>query len=263
MRIALISLNPEYNNSVNNMQACRRLLDSINEEKVDICIFPENTLTGFCFTSAHEIAEDLEKNRIIEFFSSLARNNSTFIIFGTFAYDRNRVNVRNSAFALNRNGEIIGRYDKLHVFSPGGESKYVTQGDSLCFFEVHGINLGLVICYDLRFPELYHALSKNCSVIVNIANWPSTRSDHWLSLLKARAIEQQIFTVGVNRSGSDSDGVLFMGDSVVFDPYGKKSSPKVVKGEVQIFELDIDQVRNIQRRFDMKSDHRFKVIFQK
>ncbi len=262
MRIALISLDPDWENPRQNMEKCKRVLESIHHKEVEICIFPETTLTGFCFSSAAKMGVDGQLDSTTEFFSTLARKYNCMMIFGTFVLDSSGKVVRNSAIALDRFGKIIGTYDKLHLFSPGGEHEYITSGDSICIVEEQGVRLGLTICYDLRFPELYKVLSRNCSLVINIANWPSARNAHWISLLKARAIENQIFAIGVNRSGRDAQGVFFEGDSILFDPVGERIRPNFVQGELQIVDLEMDRVEFARRQFDMKSDHRFKLIVE-
>jgi predicted amidohydrolase len=224
--------------------------------RVDLCVFPETTLTGFSFP--HDDLIELKENSLaLDFFSSEAKRRSISIIFGLFLNDRNRN--YNSAIIFSRGGELISRYDKIHLFSPGGESKYNIAGNSLSIGTLEGVTIGLTICYDLRFPELFTSLALTSKVIVNIANWPSKRESHWLNLLKSRSIENQIFIIGVNRSGHDATGEFFAGNSLIYDPWGEEVTPEVSDGIVSVFSIDIDQVEKIRGFFPVGQDRRFKI----
>ena len=117
----------------------------------------------------------------------------------------------------------------------------------------------MTICYDLRFPELFTSLALTSKLIVNIANWPLKRESHWLNLLKSRAIENQVFIIGVNRSGHDSTGESFAGKSLIYDPWGEEVVPESSDGIVSVFTVDIDQVEKIRSFFPISQDRRFKI----
>ena len=127
MRIALVSFEPEQGDISSNLEKCIDLLDKIQEMQIDLCVFPETTLTGFSFPN-DELVELRENSLALDFFSSEARRRSISIIFGLFLNDENKT--YNSAFAFSKSGELILRYDKIHLFSPGGESKYNVAGNS-------------------------------------------------------------------------------------------------------------------------------------
>jgi omega-amidase len=97
---------------------------------------------------------------------------------------------------------VIGRYAKIHTFSYAEEDRYYGRGTEIASCKITTKKLGLTICYDLRYPELFTCLSKDCSAIVNIANWPAERIEHWTALLRARAIENQLFIFGVKQTGN-------------------------------------------------------------
>jgi omega-amidase len=256
MRIALISFEPEQSDIRMNLEKCRDLLNRIQEMQVDLCVFPETTLTGFSFPNG-DLVELRENSLALDFFSSEAKRRSISIIFGLFLNDQNRI--YNSAFAFSKSGELMIRYDKIHLFSPGGESKYNVAGNSISTGKLEEVRFGLTICYDLRFPELFTSLALTSKVIVNIANWPSKRESHWSNLLKSRAIENQVFIIGVNRSGHDSTGEFFAGNSLIYDPWGEEIVPELSEETVSVFSIDVDQVEKIRSFFPVSQDRRFKI----
>ncbi len=112
--------------------------------------------------------------------------------------------VRNQSVVFSPEGTLKSRYTKIQGFSPGGESDAYAPGDDIVMFAWQGFNVAHFICYDLRFPELFRAASRlGADAFTVIASWPNMRHEHWTHLLKARAIENQAYVVGVNRCGSD------------------------------------------------------------
>ena len=126
-------------------------------------------------------SEDYNCSETLSFFQNLAIKYQIWIIFGAIVSIDNTY--ENRLFVLNKNGEVIADYAKIHPFSYSGEDKIFQAGENLGIAIINQINFGLSICYDLRFPELYQILSQKASVIVNIANWPAKRLDHWKTLV--------------------------------------------------------------------------------
>ena len=147
------------------------------------------------------------KNKKTLFFSQLEESKNKFY---------------NTAYCINEKGKVAASYRKIHLFSFGGETKVFSAGHKPVTFKTEVAKMGMVVCYDIRFPELIrHLTHKGMQILVVGAQWPIERIDHWLTLLKARAIENQIYVVGVNRLGKKENQV-FSGHSVVFDPWGNK-----------------------------------------
>ena len=118
-------------------------------------------------------------------------------------------------------GREVARYTKLHPFSPAGESLHYLPGDAVLLADVHHTKVSPFICYDLRFPEAFRrAIRLGAELLVVIANWPDARADHWTTLLKARAIENQAYVLGVNRCGRDP-WLSYPGRSALFGPKGE------------------------------------------
>ena len=135
-------------------------------------------------------------------------------------------------------------YRKIHPFSFANEEKYFSAGNDIVATNIGDVKIGLTVCYDLRFPELYRLYAKEkVDIIIDIANWPSVRVEHWKHLLKARAIENQCFIVGVNRVGVDGKSNEYNGCSGVFNPMGKEivlveNDEKIIQSEIDIAEVN-------------------------
>lgn len=118
------------------------------------------------------------------------------------------------------------------------------------------MTIGLTICYDLRFPELYSALGKQCDLIINIANWPARRIDHWHALLKARTIENQIYIVGVNRISKDGKGLEYVKSSQVVNPNGELLNPDMSEDVVDIVDIDPEYVGQFKKILSTTQDRK-------
>jgi predicted amidohydrolase len=214
-----------------------KILDRLFEGKAvdtDLLIFPEMTLTGFTM-HADKFAEEIDGISTL-YFMNLAQRLKTHLFAGIIEKDGD--NIYNSLVHFDNNGIITARYRKVHPFSYANEEKAYTAGDTLVITKTDYARIGLSICYDLRFPELYRIYGKERSgIMINIANWPVPRIDQWVSLLKARAIENQCFMIGVNRTGSDPKN-NYNGLSGVIDPAGKEIL--LVENEEGIFTVSVD-----------------------
>ena len=146
------------------------------------------------------------------------------------------------------------RYRKIHPFSFGGEDKHFRAGDAFTQVEVVGLRLSLFVCYDLRFADEFWALATGTDLYVVPANWPVSRREHWMTLLRARAIENQAYVAGVNRVG-DGGGLSYAGDSRIIDPLGNET---VAGAGVSVTCADVDPsvVADVRGRFPFLQDRR-------
>ena len=217
MKIGLVQYNPVWENKTKNRERLISILEKeLNDEK--LLIFPEMTLTGFSMKSK-KFAESLN-GESFNFFAEISVKYNTHILAGLIEKKDNTY--YNSLLHVNPEGKLINVYRKIHPFSYSTEDKHYTRGTKTITTKVDDWNVGLSICYDLRFPELYRQYGKTKSeLIVVIANWPDTRIEHWRTLLKARAIENQCYVAGVNRVGKDLK-LYYNGYSSVFDPMGNE-----------------------------------------
>ena len=257
MKIALVSLNQVWEDKNSNLKLCKKYIQNTSSQKIDLIIFPEMTLTGFS-NNIDLISEKFKNSETIKNFSNLAKNYNISIIFGIVIEDNEKA--LNKSIFMDNLGNILADYSKIHPFSFSGEDKYFNAGNKLSIVEFKNFKIGLTICYDLRFPEIYSSLSKECDLILNIANWPSKRVDHWDTLLKARAIENQIFMVGVNRTGIDENNLEYIESSNIFNANGEELEFEKYE-DMKIYDVDLNFTKEFKDKFNTINDR--KVEFYK
>jgi len=252
MKLATVSLNQIWENKKANLKFCEDYIVRASQSGVELIIFPEMTLTGFSI-NINETSEIEENSETIVKFKDLAKQYKIAILFGVVI--KNNDKALNKSIFIDNNGNILGKYSKIHPFSFSGEDKYFNAGDKLSIIEYQNHKIGLTICYDLRFPELYSAYAKECDVIVNIANWPKKRINHWNILLKARAIENQLFIIGVNRIGIDGNNLEYQESSNIFDTNGKVVEFQE-KESMKIYEIDKSYTKEFKDKFNTTNDRK-------
>jgi predicted amidohydrolase len=147
------------------------------------------------------------------------------------------------------------RYAKIHPFTHAGEEKYVRAGTDLVTIDVDGIALTLFVCYDLRFADEFWQVADRTDAYLVVANWPAKRRLHWSTLLRARAIENQAYVVGVNRVGTGG-GIDYSGDSAIIDPLGEVLATGA-GGETVLFgDIDPNHVESTRSHFRFLQDRR-------
>lgn len=181
-----------------------------------LVLFPELTLTGFTMKSREfALTRDSE---LIGRVRRMAMRYKTAVGFGC-VIDENGSGPKNTYMIIDKEGNRIAEYAKMHPFSYAGEDRHYRPGNSLSTFTLEGVRFGITVCYDLRFPEIYQAYAESCDAVIVAANWPSKRAEHWNALLEARAIETQCFMIGVNCvRGMDTQ--YYRGDSRIIGPDG-------------------------------------------
>lgn len=250
MKIALVQYNPKWEDKDSNKKKILQLVRDLGE--VELIIFPEMSLTGFTMKSK-EMSEGIQGDSF-RFFSALAIEKSCHVMAGIIERRNNRT--FNTLIHIKPDGKLVKLYRKIHPFSYSMENKHYDAGVRPAITKIKKWKIGLTICYDLRFPELYRKYGKKRThLIVNIANWPDTRIEHWRTLLKSRAIENQCYLVGVNRVGDDPK-LHYNGFSSVFDPMGKELTSVENEERVIGTELDKDYVKEVREKFPFLEDIR-------
>jgi predicted amidohydrolase len=195
------------------------------------------------------VADRGEREDTDRLLSALAARYGINIIGGFSVLSPSGTKGRNIARAYDRQGRTIASYTKARPFSLAGEDKYFEAGNAPVVFSVGGMPSSVFICYDLRFPELFRPVARRVKAVFVIANWPSSRVEHWTSLLRARAIENQCYVVGVNRTGTDGNGLSYPGVSCVFGPMGDLVLAGGEAEEILTAELDPAEVDRVRKEF--------------
>lgn len=218
MKVYACQLNSLWEDKTANFARVRSLVCRRGVSPKSLIVLPEMFATGFTMNTSASAEPD--KGPTTAFMRQLASEHQSYVL-GGFAHRVAR-KVFNEAICIAPSGKCLARYAKMHPFGPGNESDHYSAGQHLAIFRCGKLKAAVFICYDLRFPEAFRvAASLGAEVMIVIANWPRRRHSHWMTLLQARAIENQAYIVGVNRCGKDPK-LDYAGGSVVFDPYGRK-----------------------------------------
>lgn len=238
-----------------NIAHAADLIHAAMVAKPDVLVLPETWNTGFFprenLSRLSDRDGELTKVRI----GALAKQHQVNIVAGSVSNVRNG-NVFNTAMVFDRSGACVASYDKTHLFSPMGEDDYYTPGDHLCTFSLDGVRCGLVICYDIGFPELVRSLAlQSIDMLFVVSQWPKARISHLRSLTIARAIENQIFVVCCNSCGTAGETV-YGGNSAVIEPFGE---PLTLAGETEMIvsaSLDMQTLGKIRGSIPVFRDRR-------
>lgn len=248
MKIALVQYSPAWEDKDANKQKILSMIEKV--EGVELFVFPEMTLTGFTMKSK-EMSDTIQGDSF-RYFSSIAKEKAAHILAGII--ERRNERIYNTLIHITPAGKLPKLYRKIHPFAFSGENQHYYAGTKPAYTKIKNWRIGLTICYDLRFPELYRKYGKKkVHLIVNIANWPDTRIEHWRTLLKARAIENQCYVAGVNRVGKDPK-LNYVGFSSVFDPMGKEIVAVESDEKVIVVDLNKNYVNEVREKFPFLDD---------
>ncbi|MBA1335735.1 MAG: Aliphatic amidase AmiE [Firmicutes bacterium] len=254
MLVSLIQMNVEAGCPEKNRSTALKLIERAAETNPDVIIMPEMWNTGYSFDSLKSIC-DRNGDPTLPMVKGLARETGINIIAGSVA-DMRDDRVYNTSYIVGRKGEVISQYSKIHLFGLMEEDRFLSPGEELGLFRLDDISCGILICYDLRFPELMRSLAlKGARVVFVPAQWPFPRQEHWVTLLRARAIENQLYVVAANRvgrSGRDS----FFGRSMVVDPWGEVIAQAGDKECIVNVKIDLGLVDDVRNRIPVFSDRR-------
>jgi predicted amidohydrolase len=253
MQIIGVQLNSVWENKAASHQRVRDLLAKVKIRSGALIVLSEFFATGF----SKDIAKVAEPpgGETHQFLAELAKQTKAYTLGGvvTPASDGRG---RNQCVVCDPTGKENARYWKLFPFTFGGEKEHYDAGDDLVMFPIGPVNVAPFICYDLRFPEVFRRMAKQGAHLYTvIANWPGTRREHWTSLLRARAIENQAYVIGVNRCGQDPN-LDYTGDSMIIDPRGNILADAASFESVISADVDLDALQAYRREFPALKDMR-------
>jgi omega-amidase len=254
MKIALLQLDIIWEEKDKNIEKAELYLKKASENSCDVAVLPEMFNTGFSMNIS-KISENKEGDTHKRL-SELAKKYNINIIAGYPIKKKHERKGRNIAAVYNRKGIKIAEYTKIHPFSYADEDKYYHPGKNPVIFEIEGIPVSVFICYDLRFPEVFRKVSDNVYMIFVIANWPKSRIKHWDILLKARAIENQCYVIGVNRIGLDNNHIFYNGHSQIISPLGDIIVNAGEREEYIDSEIEIDKVKKVREKYPFLKDRK-------
>ena len=248
MRVALIQLDLAWEDAAENHRRADRRLREAAALGARLAVLPELFSAGFSMNTA-KVAEP-EEGPTETFLREAAEGLGMWILGGVPSLP----GPRNVAVLVSPEG-AVQRYTKVHPFSFGDENQHYVAGDRVVTWQVEGLRITPFICYDLRFPEPFRLAADETDAYVVIANWPERRRLHWSTLVRARAIENQAFVLGVNRVG-EGGGLSYSGQSVAVDPWGEALAEASKQECVLVTEVDPRVVSEARGAFPALRDLR-------
>ena len=237
-----------------NYTSAKSLIEQSLKENPDVIVLPELWTTGYDLTRLDSIA-DKGANQTIEFLKEAAKRSGVHFVGGSVA-NQGETGVKNTLLVINKQGDLVHQYNKLHLFKLMDEHVYLEAGAEKGLFELDHHQFAGVICYDIRFPEWIRAHTlEGAEALFVVAEWPQPRLNHWRSLLIARAIENQCYVIACNRSGDDFNN-KFAGHSMIIDPWGEVVAEGGEGEEILTATIDLDLVKEVRSKIPVFDDRK-------
>lgn len=256
LRVALGEYDTGWHDPDASLARAEALIANARRAGARLVVLPEMATTGFSMESA-TIAEPVTGTSVTRL-ATMAEDHDVWLLAGVATKaadesarsDSSAACAYNSALLFSPRGLLTAVYHKQRLFPLGGEDRRYLAGGGPLVVDIDGVRLSPLICYDLRFPELFRAIAARVDLFVIIANWPVERREHWDVLVRARAIENQCYVVAVNRTGSGG-GLSYNGGSVAYDPWGEEA-PSILPAAThipRIVEIDAAAVAELRTRY--------------
>ena len=257
---ALLQTNIAFCDPEANFKRVRELFAQAmaKDPRPDVVVLPEDWSAGFSDEMFHHMEDFVEPENgpSVTVLRELARQYQVWVVGGSIATLHADGKMRNTTFLIDRRGEIVGDYSKMHLYSDMDEHVPFANGDKTEVYDTELGRLGMMICYDIRFCELARTYAlKKADVLVVTSDFPNPRVNHWRTLLTARAIENQMFVVATNSCGTAGQ-TKYAGHSILLDPWGEVL---VLGGEgeqIMTADLDLEVVRGIRESINVYRDRR-------
>lgn len=255
MKVTCLQMNMKLGCPKENFTLAEKLIVESVKAQPDVIVLPETWNTGFF--PKENLAELSCRNgyEVNNRIGELAKKYKVNIVAGSVSNVRGG-KVYNTAFVFDRTGSCIAEYDKTHLFTPMGEDDYYTCGDHLCRFTLDGVKCGIIICYDVRFPELTRSLAlQGLDMLFVVSQWPKERIFHLRTLTTARAIENQMFVICCNSCGT-AGKTVYGGNSAIIEPFGKTLVLAGENEEILTAECDLQILNEIRNSIPVFRDRR-------
>lgn len=259
LTVTLIQPDLKWEDKKANLEMLARKIEGI--EKTELIILPEMFSTGFSMRP--ELLAEIMEGPTVEWMRNIAKTKKVIITGSLIIEDGGKY--YNRLVWMLPTGDCAW-YDKRHLFAFGEEDQHYTPGKKRLIASVKGWRINLQVCYDLRFPVWARQSSSanrekaegdkglEYDIIIYVANWPERRSNVWKTLLQARAIENQCYTIGVNRVGLDGNDINHSGESMITDPLGNVLYQKANEEDVYTYTLEKDTLEEVRTKFPFYKD---------
>jgi predicted amidohydrolase len=260
LHFTLVQTALHWENKEANLQMYEEKINAI-KEPTHVVVLPEMFSTGFSM-KPEAFAEGMD-GATVQWMKRIAASKKV-ILTGSVIIEEDGKFFNRLIWML-PTGQY-GYYDKRHLFAYGEEDKHYTAGSRRSIASVNGWKINLMVCYDLRFPvwarqQFDEEQNFEYDVLIYVANWPERRNTAWKSLLRARAIENQCYVIGVNRVGNDGNNIYHSGDSMVIDPLGEILYEKADEEDVFTIGLSKERLKEVREKFQFWRDaDEFKIL---
>lgn len=259
LRITMVQTSLHWENQQRNLEMFEKLLSGIKKGSTDLIVLPEMFATGFTM-NVKKVADVMDGDAVA-WMKKISLNKNAGVCGSLVIKSKNKF--YNRLICMMPDG-FLKTYDKRHLFRMAKEHRYYTAGQQKLIVKWKGWTICPLVCYDLRFPVWSRNEKRNpYDVLIYVANWPERRRNSWQVLGCARAIENQSYVVAVNRIGKDGNGIVYSGDSAVFDPHGIKISKTIARQtSVETVNLSSKKLMDWRKIFPALTDaDTFKIKF--
>ncbi|MEI7474298.1 MAG: carbon-nitrogen family hydrolase [bacterium] len=257
IRVLTLQFNPVIANKQTNFGKVSELIEKNCWFNPDLVILPEVFNIGAAHKYFQKMAEEIPNGETSLFLSNLAKKFHTNIIGGSFPEKADNGKYKNTCCVYDRNGKLVAKYSKIHMFSYYGskEGDFLESGNEAVIANLDIGKIGLGICYDLRFPELFRSLVYSGAKIIALpAAWPYPRLEHWTTLSKARAIENLCYVITSNHCAKTTPSRLNLGHSSIINPWGEIIACAGSEEGVAMAEIDLNFVKKVREEFRVLED---------
>lgn len=240
-----------------NILKINELLEKSNHSSADLIVLPELWTIGWSSENFNKSSEPIFHSRAYNFLKEIAIKYNSNVIGGSAVLRKDGEKDRNTSLIFNRKGDLISCYDKFHLFSHRGQSEgsFLQEGETPVIVKTDVGKIGVSICYDIRFPEMFRLYAFNdADIIVNMAAWPKAFVDEYVTLAKARAIENQLIFVSSCLTGKINESFDFSGNSMIIDYKGKYISKLNEQEAVLFAEVDLDEMHMYRKQIPILKD---------
>jgi predicted amidohydrolase len=248
LRVTLVQTDLAWEDRATNLKNLAETIGA-QADHGDLIVLPEMFATGF--SMAPQALAETMTGESVQWLHQIATSAGSTVTGSLMIEDGGHYH--NRLFWVSPDG-VQATYDKKHLFTFAGEDKVYTPGETPLQVSLKGWQIRPSICYDLRFPVWTRNRAPFYDLAIFVANWPAKRAAHWRSLLKARAIENQSYVVGVNRVGRDGNGHEYLGDSMAIDPLGRIIFHRALEACTPTLRLEADLLRRYRRSFPALAD---------
>lgn len=253
MKIGCIQLNVAFGDVEKNFKRAEQFIRESASKGAKLVVLPEMWNTGYALKKLNELADD-HGERTTNFLQNLATELHIDIVGGSVATKRDN-HFYNTMYVVDKEGKLVGEYDKVHLFSLMDEHLHLSAGSEKNNFALGDLQAAGVICYDIRFPEWLRLHTLNgAKVLFVVAQWPTPRIDHWKLLLQARAIENQCFVIAVNRISNKKEN--FNGQSMIIGPWGEVLWTGNEDEELAVIDVNLSNVDEVRGQIPVYDDRR-------